>query len=106
MRYVRAADARRHEAFPGVVGRVVHGDAMTLVRWELPAGLEIPMHEHVHEQILHVVSGTLEVTIAGRSRRVGPGDTVAIPSRLPHAARVLERALVIDAFSPVRRDYG
>lgn len=106
MRYIRSANARRHQAFPGVVGRVVHGDTMTIVSWDLEPGAEIPTHEHVHEQILHVVRGALQVTVATQSRRVGPGDSVVIPSRVPHSAKVLERSHVIDVFHPVQRDFG
>jgi quercetin dioxygenase-like cupin family protein len=105
MRYYRAADTPLHEAFPGVRARVVHGGAMTLARWDLPAGTKLPPHEHLHEQILHVVSGALQVTVAGRSRRVGPGDTVVIPPRVPHAIEALERTQALDVFHPVRSDY-
>ena len=104
MRYYRAADTPLHEAVPGVRARVVHGEAMTLARWDLPAGTKIPLHEHVQEQILHVVAGALQVTVAGRSRRVGPGDTVVIPPRIPHAAEALERTQVLDVFHPIRSD--
>ena len=105
MRYIRSAAARRHEAFPGVVGRVVHGATMTMVTWALEPGAEVPTHEHVHEQILHVVRGALQVTVASQSRRLGPGDSVVIPPRVPHSLRVLERAQVVDVFHPVRRDF-
>lgn len=104
MRFVRASDALRHEPVPGVFGRVVHAASMTMVTWDLPAATEIPRHEHVQEQILRVVSGALQVTVAAQSRRVGPGDTVVIPPRTPHEARTLERTQLIDVFHPVRSD--
>lgn len=106
MRFVRSSDARRHEAVPGVFGRVVHGDTMTIVTWDLPAGTHFPRHEHPQEQILRVVSGAMQVTVAAQSRRVGPGDTVVIPPRTPHEARALERTNLIDVFHPVRSDVG
>lgn len=106
MRFTRASDARRHEPVPGLSGRVVHGETMTIVTWDLPAGTEIPLHEHAQEQILRVVSGAIQLTVAAQSRRVGPGDTVVIPPRVPHEARTLERTRLIDVFHPVRTEVG
>lgn len=106
MPYFAEKDTPTHEPFPGIEGRIVHGRTMTLAFWDLPAGAELPEHDHPHEQILHVVSGAMEVRVAGETRRVGPGDSFVIPSNAPHVGRALEPTHVIDVFHPVRAAYG
>lgn len=106
MPLVREREALPHEAFPGVVGKVVHGDGMTFAFWDLPAGTVVPEHDHHHEQILHIVSGRVEVTLSGERFQAGPRDTVVIPSHAPHALTCLEDASLIDVFHPARPEYG
>jgi len=106
MPFVPAQNALPHAPFPGVEGRVVHGTQMTLAFWDLPAGAEVPEHAHVHEQILHVVHGLVEVTLGTESQRVVADGSVVIPSEVPHGVRVVEDARVIDVFHPARPEYG
>lgn len=41
-------------------------------------------HHHVHEEMLLIREGTLEVTIRGRTERLGPGSAVYIASNDEH----------------------
>jgi len=41
-------------------------------------------HHHVHEEMLLVREGTLEVTVKGRTERLGPGSAVYIASNEEH----------------------
>jgi quercetin dioxygenase-like cupin family protein len=41
-------------------------------------------HQHVHEEMLLIREGTLEVTLKGRTERLGPGSAVYIASNEPH----------------------
>lgn len=106
MPFIAKSEALTHAPFPGVEGHVVHADGMTLAFWDLPQGAIVPEHAHVHEQLLHVVSGALEVTIGGDTRRVETGGTAVIPSNAPHTVSVEEDSHVIDVFQPARREYG
>lgn len=106
MPFITESEALTHAPFPGVEGRVVHADGMTLAFWDLPEGAIVPEHAHVHEQLLHVVSGSLEVTIGDETRRLEAGGTAVIPSNLPHTVRVEVASHVIDVFTPARREYG
>jgi quercetin dioxygenase-like cupin family protein len=36
---------------------------------------------------------------------VSPGDAWCVPGNIPHGAEVLEDAVAIEVFSPVREDY-
>jgi len=41
-------------------------------------------HHHVHEELLLIREGTLEVTVKGRTERLGPGSAVYIASGEEH----------------------
>ena len=41
-------------------------------------------HHHVHEEMLLIREGTLEVTVKGRTERLGPGSAVYIASNEEH----------------------
>ena len=45
----------------------------------------IPEHEHETVESYTILSGTGEMTVAGETQAVGPGDCVFIPSGKPHA---------------------
>lgn len=51
----------------------------------LPAGgRPHPPHHHVHEEMLFVQEGTMEVTILGKKSRLGPGSVAFVHSNEEH----------------------
>lgn len=59
--------------------------------WE--AGTQIARHVHQDEdEVLIVLSGTVEVRIAGRAIRRGPGETAFIPRGVAHDVRAVTEA--------------
>jgi quercetin dioxygenase-like cupin family protein len=46
-----------------------------------------PPHHHVHEEMVLMVKGTLEVTIAGKATRLGPGSSAYVASNVEHGWR-------------------
>jgi quercetin dioxygenase-like cupin family protein len=46
-----------------------------------------PPHHHVHEEMILIHEGTLEVTIAGRISRLGPGSIAYVASGEEHGWR-------------------
>jgi quercetin dioxygenase-like cupin family protein len=94
------------QLWDGIAGRVVHGERLTLGVVELEPGIGLPEHSHDHEQLGLVLAGSLTFTVGGETRELGPGATWAIPSNVPHSARVgPEGAVVIDVFAPTREDW-
>ncbi len=61
------------------------GYRIDLHETELPAG-EMPHapHSHVHEELLLIREGQLEVTIAGKASRLGPGSVAYFASNQEH----------------------
>lgn len=52
-----------------------------------PGGSPHPPHHHVDEEIILVQEGTMEVTIAGNTTRLGPGSVGYVASNLEHGWR-------------------
>ncbi|WP_420604240.1 cupin domain-containing protein [Flagellimonas sp.] len=93
------------EIMPGYQGKMVHGKTMTWAFWDVKKDAEVPEHHHVHEQIMHVLDGTFEFTVGGKTAIHHSGDVVVIPSNVPHSGKALTACRLMDVFSPVREEY-
>jgi quercetin dioxygenase-like cupin family protein len=49
-----------------------------------PGGMPHPPHHHVHEEMILVQEGTMEVTILGKKTRLGPGSVAFVHSNEEH----------------------
>lgn len=63
------------------------------------------MHAHPHQQISYVVKGSIEFTIEDKKQVVRPGDSVYIASGLNHGALALEDSVIVNVFTPIRKDF-
>jgi len=52
-----------------------------------PGAMPHPAHHHAHEEIFLIREGTVEVTIAGRSNRLGPGSVAYVASNDEHGIK-------------------
>lgn len=93
------------EIFPGLRARVIHSDRTSQSWVDIDAGASFPEHHHPHEQVVNVLEGTLELTVAGETYTLRPGDVFVIPPHAPHSGRALSRCRVLDVFAPVREEY-
>ncbi|TYL46786.1 cupin domain-containing protein [Marinomonas sp. IMCC 4694] len=64
-----------------------------------------PLHHHPHEQLTYVLSGKFEFTIGDDTKIVGPGDTLYKAPNVVHGCRCLEPGVLLDNFTPVRKDF-
>lgn len=103
--YHELAHLPEKELVPGIFGKLVHTAGMSILHARIEKDAVLPEHQHPHEQITSIISGTLEMTVAGHTKVCHPGEVIAIPSDVPHSARALTEVQVIDAFQPVREDY-
>ena len=83
---------------------LVSGTALMQMVVEFEAGTRLPAHQHPHEQVTHVLAGVLRFTVDGETRDVRAGESIYLPSDMPHGAEALERSAVVDTFSPPRED--
>lgn len=92
--------------FPGVELKTrVFGSKTLLAEFRLQKGNRIPSHQHPHEQTGYLVSGSIRLTIGDECFEAVPGDSWCIPSDCLHSVEILETAVVVEVFSPVREDY-
>ena len=68
-------------------------------------GSVVEKHNHIHEQIMHVVEGEFEFTLDRKTKKYSNGDVVVIPSNIPHSGKALTNCKLMDVFSPVREEY-
>lgn len=90
----------------GVTARFIVGGRMMMSFVHLAPGAEVPLHDHPHEQVGHMVEGTMYLTIGDEERLIRPGDAYTIPGGVPHrAVGGPDGGLALDVFSPLRDDY-
>jgi hypothetical protein len=58
-------DMKLREVFPGFSGRFIHTELTTQAYWEIASGSTLPVHHHIHEQIVHVLEGEFELVLDG-----------------------------------------
>jgi quercetin dioxygenase-like cupin family protein len=101
-----ASSARITEPEPGLQRQIlVHTPAMMLVRHRMTKGWRGAAHNHPHEQMVYVLTGSIEIDIAGQTHRAGPGDNFIVASNAVHQATAFEDSIVLDVFTPTREDY-
>ena len=105
MYFQNLEDIQEREIVPGYRARFIHAEGMTLAYWEVDAGAALPEHSHPHEQIANVLEGEFELTVAGESKVLVPGQVAVIPGDVPHSGRAISDCRLIDAFQPAREDY-
>ena len=105
MTFLAQTDLARKEPMPGFVGLFAHGVTMTVVQWTIAAGAELPEHAHPHEQVSQILEGEFELTIDGRTERLGTGSLAIVPPNVTHSGRAVTACRIIDVFHPVRDDY-
>ncbi len=99
------SDIKSREIVKGYHGRFIHMETFTVAYWEVDAGSEIPVHSHIHEQLMQVVEGEFELTLDGKSNIYTKGMVVKIPSNKEHGGKAITNCKLMDVFSPVREDY-
>ncbi len=104
--FVPVDGGTKRTLFPGVEIHATAGDAMMLSVVRFEADAEVPEHAHPHEQMGILISGTVDFTVGGVTRRLIAGEIWRIPGGVPHrVVAVGGPAVALDCFHPVREDY-
>jgi quercetin dioxygenase-like cupin family protein len=106
MPVIDTADLRVLEKRPGWRGRLIHSANMTFAHWEFDAGSNIHEHDHMQEEVWHVIEGRLEMTIGEERYIAGPGMVAIVPPNTRHSVKALTAGKAIVADFPTRHDFG
>ena len=99
------AETRAVEALDGVhLAQVASGERASLQHFRIEPGATVDPHDHEHEQIGWLASGTLVFDIDGEEVVVEADDSYAIPGGETHGVenRGDAEAVGVEAFVPAR----
>ena len=90
----------------GVTRRILaHNPELMSVEVAFETGAEGAVHTHPHTQCSYVLSGRFLYTVEGEGVELEPGDSIVVPSNMPHGTVCLEKGALLDIFTPERQDF-
>jgi quercetin dioxygenase-like cupin family protein len=103
--FLKLEDIPEKEIIKGFHAKFIHTKNMTIAYWRVEKGATLPMHSHIHEQVMNLLEGEFEMTVADKTSICKNGEIVTIPSYVPHSGRALTDCYILDIFQPAREDY-
>ena len=104
--FVNSADFDFEATEEGVKRKILaHDDAVMMVAVHFEKGAVGTIHSHIHRQISYVESGRFEVTIDGHKKILEKGDSFLVAPDLLHGVIALDQGVLIDVFTPARKDF-
>jgi quercetin dioxygenase-like cupin family protein len=103
--FVRLNEVNPLALAEGITGQPLFGTGVMMNLVECAPGAVFPTHDHPHEQLGVVLSGSLTLIVDGEPHELGPMDAVALPGGVSHSAIAgADGAVMLDVFQPVRDD--
>ena len=104
--FVLNNDIELKELGGGVSRKVLaYNEDLMSVEVRFEKGAVGTMHTHPHTQISYVLEGKFEATIDGETMVIAKGDTYITPPNAPHGVTCLEAGVLLDVFTPMRKDF-
>ena len=95
-----------HSRIPGIEQKtLVFGEKTLLAEFLLKKGTLLPRHSHPNEQTGYLVSGRMIFTAGSDQYDCRAGDSWCIAAGVEHSAEIIEDAVAVEVFSPVREDF-
>lgn len=82
-----------------------YNDDMMAVEVIFETGAVGAEHTHPHTQCSYVLSGRFSYSVEGEAVELNPGDSIVVPSGLVHGTKCLEAGVLLDIFTPMRKDF-
>ena len=105
LQYIPWSSVPLEDLTPLLQRQFVVGQEIMLARVLLKKGCIVPEHSHHNEQLTYILEGALKFWIDGKEIVVNAGETLCIPSNMPHKAEALEDTVDLDVFAPPRADW-
>ena len=91
---------------PQITTRIVPGKDLTLSFSSVAPHSAGALHSHPHEQMIFVLSGSVDIVLAGKRYGLKTGDVIWVPSNLEHTGITgNEPCDMIEIFTPARKDF-
>lgn len=104
--FVKALEGLVFSPEPGLTRRILaNNEKLMLVEHRMEQGWAGARHSHPHDQLVYVISGHLRFSGGERSFEVRAGDSFIIKGDVEHQAWALSPSVVLDVFTPTRKDY-
>lgn len=104
--FILGSDEQIDQADLGIKRQFLgYNEEIMMVKVWFDKGAIGPVHNHFHSQVSYVESGSFEVNVDSKKKILGPGDCFFIPPHINHGAVCLEAGVLLDVFSPVRKDF-
>jgi quercetin dioxygenase-like cupin family protein len=96
----------QYAPIPGITGSVRSGAELSAALFRLQPGAVVPLHHHVNEEFGQVLTGSLELEVAGERSALAAGDGFLIPGDVPHAAVAgPDGCLLLECYAPPRNPF-
>jgi len=105
LQYIPWSTVSLEDLNPLLQRQFVVGQEIMLARVLLKKGCVVPEHSHHNEQLTYILEGALKFWIDGKEIVVHAGETLCIPSHMPHKAEAVEDTVDLDVFAPPRADW-
>lgn len=103
---IKSDDSSMSRPEPGLRRQVMsYSKEMMLVRHKVEPGWVGAAHSHPHEQLVFVVSGAIQLNLAGITHALSAGDSILVAGGIQHQACTDRASEVLDVFTPCRADY-
>lgn len=90
----------------GIMRQIMgYNEQIMLVKVKFEAGAIGNEHAHYHSQTTYIESGVFEFTVDGITKKVKKGDGIYVAPNVLHSAICIEPGILIDVFSPMRKDF-
>ncbi len=105
--FKKEAQITHYDEAAGIPSRAIaYGPGVMIWEAEFKAGMELPIHDHFHEQITYVKTGKAKVILHdGTECVLEEGDAVYFGPWEKHGLVILEDSILQDSFAPLRVDH-
>jgi quercetin dioxygenase-like cupin family protein len=104
---IKSDDSRMTHPETGLRRQVMsYSKDIMLVRHKMEPGWVGAAHSHPHEQLVIVVSGAIQLNLAGVTHTLSAGDSILVAGDIQHQACTDQASEVLDIFTPCRTEYA
>ena len=106
MKFLSGSEAKFQDLSGSVKRKVlVHNEDIMMVEVHFEQDGVGSVHSHPHQQATYILSGSFEFENDGEKRIVKQGDSLLFASGVKHGVVCLQAGVVLDVFTPARKDF-